>query len=103
MRQLDGGFVLQLDWRVDTAPTGPVSLSLGGGALDLGPVLRAAKPGEPVLTRIPLRCFKDAGGDLAAVGTPLRLRADTGLVVTIRNIRLDSAGLPVPCPAKAAN
>lgn len=103
MRQLDGGFVLQLDWRVDTAPTGPVSLSLGGGALDLGPTLRAAKPGQPVMTRIPLRCFKDAGGDLAAVGTPLRMRADKGLVVTIRNIRLDSAGLPVPCPAKASD
>lgn len=101
MRQLDGGFVLQLDWRVDTAPTGPVSLSLGGGALDLGPALRAAKAGEPVITRIPLRCFKDAGGELSAVGTPLRMRADKGLVVTIRNIRLDSAGLPVPCPAAA--
>jgi beta-glucosidase len=55
------------------------------------------------MTRIPLRCFKDAGGNLAAVGTPLRMRAGKGLVVTIRNIRLDSAGLPVPCPATATD
>ena len=100
-RQLDGGFALRLDWRIDNAPSGAVEVSMGGGALDLGPQIRGVTRGVPVETRIPLRCFSDAGADLKSVGTPLRITANKGFVATIRNVRIESMGVSVPCPPKA--
>ena len=100
-RQLDGGFALRLDWRIDSAPSGAVGVSLGGATLDLGPQIRAATIGVPVETRIPLRCFSGAGADLKSVGTPLRITANKGFVATFRNVRIESMGVSVPCPPKA--
>ena len=101
MRQLDQGFVLRLDWRIDVAPTGPLKLSLGGAELDLGAQLRSAPTGMPIETRIPLRCFVEAGADLRSVGSPLRITASKGLVFTLRNVRLEAVGITYPCPSRA--
>ncbi len=98
MRQLDEGFVLRIDWRIDVAPAGKVEVALGGAVLDLGPQVHAASIGVPFATRIPLRCFRDAGADLKAVGTPLRLAADKGFVVTLRNVGIEAVGTAIPCP-----
>ena len=35
------------------------------GTLDVSGIVRSAKTGQPLVTTIPLRCFKDSGGDLA--------------------------------------
>lgn len=101
MRQLDEGFVLRLDWRIENAPAGTLELSLGGARLDLGPQLRSAPVGKPITTLIPLRCFVEAGADLRSVGTPLRITASKGLVVTLRNARLEAVGATYPCPPRA--
>ena len=101
MRQLDEGFVLRLDWRIDSAPTGPLKVSLGGASLDLGAQLRNAPVGKPIETRIPLRCFVEAGADLRSVGTPLRITASKGFAFTLRNARLEAVGASYPCPPKA--
>ncbi len=98
MRQLDGGFVLRLDWRIDSAPTGAVEVSLGGATLDLGPQIRDAAGAVPLETRIPLRCFHEAGANLKAVGTPLRITANKGFVLTLRSARIEAAGIAIPCP-----
>lgn len=98
MRQLDQGFVLRFDWRIDSAPTGPLEVSLGGATLDLGPQIRGAASGAPLVTRIPLRCFHEAGADFKAIGTPLRVTANKGLVLTLRSVRIEPVGITVPCP-----
>ena len=100
MRQLDEGFVLRLDLRIDTAPTGPLKLSLGNASLDLGAQLRNAPVGNPIETRIPLRCFVEAGADLRSVGTPLRITASKGFVFTLRSARLEAVGISYPCPPR---
>lgn len=99
-RQLDEGFVLRLDWRIDTLAPGPLVVALGGGALDLAPQIAAQGTGKPITTRILLRCFKDAGADIAAIGTPLRVIADKGSEVSLRSARIEAVGTPPPCPAK---
>ncbi len=99
VRQLDESFVLLLEWRIDSAVPGPIMVGLGGGAIDLGPVVRAAEPGALVQTRIPLHCFRDAGADLAAVGSPLRVTAPAGFVMTLRTARAEAVGMTMPCPA----
>lgn len=98
MRQLDGGFALLLDWRIDSASAEPVVISFGGGTLDVSGIVRSAKTGQPLVTTIPLRCFKDAGGELAAVGTPLRLTAGKGFVASLRSVRIEGQGSATGCP-----
>ena len=97
-RQHDEGFVLRLDWRIDAAPVGPVMVGLAGGAVDVGPQLRAAAPGTSLVTRIPLRCFPATGPELSAVAEPLRITADKGLVVTLGAALVEAVGMVVACP-----
>ena len=101
MRQLDEGFVLRFDWRIDAAPVGAVNIAFGGGALDLGAQIRAAPVGTSVETFIPLRCFKEAGADIKAVGTPVRIVAAKGFVATLRNARIEATGASISCPPRA--
>src|SRR3546814_11889365 len=44
-RRLGNSFALRLDWRVDAAGPPPVTLALGGAALDIGSLVRAAPAG----------------------------------------------------------
>jgi beta-glucosidase len=101
IRQLDEGFVLRIDWRIDAMPAGPILVSLAGGSLDLAEQLRAVAPGARVETRVPLRCFKEAGADLQIVGTPLRLTANKGFLATLRDVRIEPVGSAISCPPKA--
>ncbi len=90
---------LLIEWRVDRLGTGPVRLTLGGGTLDLGPTVKAAKPGTVIETRIALKCFAGAGGNLDKVGQPVRIDAGSGYVFTLRNVRVDGAKAGGACPA----
>lgn len=101
MRQLDEGFVLRMDWRIDAAPDAAVAVAFGGAALDLGAIAKAAKVGVLFETRIPLRCFLDAGADLKSVATPLRISADKGFASTLRNVHIEATGATFSCPPKA--
>lgn len=98
MRQLDGGFALVLDWRIDAATREKVDISFGGGTLDLSTIVRSARIGTPVTTIIPLRCFANVGAKLAAVGTPLRLAAGRGFIASLRGVRIEPQGTTSPCP-----
>lgn len=100
VRQRDDGFVLLIDWRIDTSPTGPVMLSFGGGSIDIQRVMSALPAGKIVQTRVPLRCFAAAGAKFGAVGTPIRMQAAKGLVASIRNVHIEAAKKDVPCPGK---
>ena len=104
MRQLDGGFALLLDWRIDAAPAAPadrVEISFGGGTVDLSALVQSSKTGQPIVTTIPLRCFKDAGADLAAVGTPLRMTAGKGFIASLRSVRIEGQGAVTACPPQS--
>ncbi|MEJ6011948.1 glycoside hydrolase family 3 protein [Novosphingobium aquae] len=100
-RQLGGDYALLLEWRIDAVPVGAVDLSFAGSGIDIGSMARAAPIGQPTETRVPLRCFKDAGANLSAVGTPLRITANKGFTATLRNVRIEPVGSPIPCPGKA--
>ena len=99
-RELDEGFVLLLDWRIDRAVAGPVLIALGGTTLDIGAMVRAAPLGEALQTRVPLNCFAGTGAQLNAVGAPLRITAPTGFVMTLRNARVEGTGAMLTCPPK---
>lgn len=98
-RQVNGGYVLRLDWRLDARGSGPVTASFGGVALDVSELLPAA--GQTGMMRIPLTCFAKHGAKMAAVGQPLRLGADKGFVVSIRNAGIEGVGEAIACPPLA--
>ena len=97
-KQAEAGAALALEWRIDQRNGAPVRLALGGGALDLTHLVAAAPLGAVIETRIPLRCFADAGATLAAVGGPLRIDAEAGLAVTIRSARVTDSRDQRDCP-----
>lgn len=88
---------LVLDWRIDKAPTGPLTLALGGGRIDLGARIAGKPVGTPTQTRIPLRCLAEAGAKLDAVGSPLRIEAPAGFVATMRNVTLTEGSAAPRC------
>jgi len=99
--QAKAGASLVLDWRVDRRNTDSVKLALGGGTLDIAKLVNAAPLGAVIETRIPLRCFGEAGADLAVVGAPLRFDASAGFGATIRTVRVAEGAAEQACPAPA--
>ncbi|MFN3229115.1 MAG: glycoside hydrolase family 3 N-terminal domain-containing protein [Asticcacaulis sp.] len=95
---IDPSGSLLIDWRIDAAPTGPLKLSLGAGALDLVPLTRTYKPGTAVQTRVPLSCFTAAGTKLETGVVPLKLETRKGFSATIRTVRLAQEAGTLLCP-----
>ncbi len=96
--QAGAGAELLLDWRIDRPTLAPVRIALGGGTLDLTGMIAAAATGAVLETRIPLRCFAEAGANLAAVGGPLRVEASAGFALTIRTVKIVEAKGGQACP-----
>ena len=100
-KQLEEGWALLIDWRIDQTVTGPVLLSLGGGSLNIQQIMREIPTGSAVQTSIPLRCFADAGAKFDAVGSAIRIQAPRGLVATIRSVHIEAIKEKASCPGKA--
>ena len=97
-RQLDQSWVLTLDWRLDARGSGPFALTMGGAELDLTGWLARQPVGQAMVSRIPMACFAAKGGTFDAVGTPLRIRGDRGLVLTLREAKIEAVGETFACP-----
>jgi beta-glucosidase len=89
-QQLEANYSLLIDWRLDAVTSGPLKLAFGGAEVDLSAELAKAGQQKAIETRIPLRCFQDKGANLAAVGTALRIRANSGTTLTIRDVRIEA-------------
>jgi beta-glucosidase len=93
------GWTLAVDVLVEKRPTQPVTLSLGGGAVDITPRLRAIPSGEWKTMRIPLRCFARAGADLSRVDTPFRVSTEGELGIRFADIEMVPLKTQMTCPA----
>jgi beta-glucosidase len=84
---------LRLDYRMDAAPTGPVTVMMGdkGKPVDVSKVLSGAKVGQWISLRMPLECFRQAGADLAHVTAPFVLEADAPFALSIVGIQLEGS------------
>ena len=100
-KQFQEGWDLLIDWRIDQSANGPVMLSFAGATLDIQQTMRDLPKGSGVKTRIPMRCFAEAGAKFDAVGSPIRMQAAKGLVATIRNVHIEAAKESASCPGKA--
>jgi beta-glucosidase len=98
-RRAQEGQALVIEWRIEAHVEGKVEVSLGGGSLDLSPGMRVPSGDRLIEQQIPLRCFESAGANLKSVATPVRLKAQKGLVLTVRNVRLATTTAMNDCPA----
>ena len=101
LQQLDAGAVLLIDWRIDQQADGAIKLSFGEATLDLRDAVGQMPVGSILQTRIPLRCFAEAGTKLGTVSSPFRIAAPKGFATTIRNVRIEAVGGEISCPRKA--
>ena len=100
-RQLNNAFALRLDGRVDALGSGSVRLAIDSTVLDATELLRAQPPGKPFTVKIPLRCFADAGANLANVASPLRIEGSAGLALVLQSARVEAVGENLACPPVA--
>ena len=99
-QQLNEEWSMLIDWRIDRPATGAVKLAFGGGTIDLQQTFHVLPIGTATQTRIPLRCFADAGAKFDAVGSPIRMQSAKGLVATIRNVHIEATKEKAACPGK---
>lgn len=98
-RQANGAVALGFRYRIDAAPADDVRLSLGGGAVDVTAMLRGAPVGQWREARIPLTCFRTAGGDLSKVEVPFHLATSGALTLSVSEIKLDASQTETRCPS----
>lgn len=102
-RQTTGDMAVQVRWRLDSAPTKPVYLTVGcgescRGTLDVTSTVSAAKIGEWRTAKIKLSCFQAAGAQMAHVSSPFGLSTSGALTVSLTEIQLASNEGDAFCP-----
>lgn len=96
-RETNADVVLRMTYRIDAAPKGPIRLSVGGAPIDIAPAL---KPGGWQTLRVMLKCFRDAGADVAKADAGVGIASDTVQKLTVADLRLDTDPAGAYCPAK---
>jgi beta-glucosidase len=99
-RQTNGDLALELEIKVNAAPSADVSLlmacgaSCAGGFPMRGPLAEAAKSGKWTRISVSLRCFEKAGVDMTRVESPLTLATAGSLDITLSSARIVSPSGP---------
>ncbi|QQN74169.1 exo 1,3/1,4-beta-D-glucan glucohydrolase [Croceicoccus sp. YJ47] len=103
-RQTNGDLALELQFRVNSAPTEDVTLMMTcgegcAGGFPLGAVLtKAAQGGAWTRLALPLSCFEKAGVDMGRIDAPLMLVTEGRLDLTLSSARIVSpSGNQVSC------
>lgn len=109
-RQANADMVLQLQYRVDSAPKGPVTMALGcgagsgdescRGAVDVTSLLSAPPAGQWRIAKIKLSCFRKAGAKMSSVVEPFALSTASALDLSIAEVRLVADPTDAVCPAQ---
>jgi len=95
-RESNGNLALAIDVKLEAAPGGEVTLSMEcgeacAGALDVTETLSALPAGEWQTVRVRLRCFEDAGADMAKIDVPFALSTEGALSLEFSRVELVSA------------
>ena len=98
-RETNGDLVLEMTYRVDTAPAGPVTLGFGAAKLDATALFGAGTQWRTV--RIGLKCLQQRGADMTAVETPWSLSASTPFSLSVADIHLATDPSGAVCPDAA--
>lgn len=96
-REANADLMLQISYRVESTAQGPVTIGLGQGTVDASGIFGGVQSGWKT-ARIPLKCFREHGADMAAVTTPFALSAGGGFSLAIADLRLATDPAGAVCP-----
>jgi beta-glucosidase len=104
-RQTTGDMAVQVRYRVDAAPTKPVTMSIGcsddascGGTLDVTSLM--AKGSDWRSVKIKLSCFRTAGAKMDHVTAPFVIGTAGAFGLSVTEVKLASNEGDAICPAK---
>ena len=86
-RESNGNLAIAARVMLRAAPSS-VRMHVGGGSIDVTPMLRAMPANEWQTIRIRLRCFADAGADMTRIDVPLRFTSPEPLALSVADVRL---------------
>jgi beta-glucosidase len=95
-RETNADVQLQITYRVDQAPSGPVELGVGTGRVNATELFRTV--GQWRTVKIPLACFQAAGADMADVSTMFSATATGPLAFALSDLRLAADPAGSICP-----
>ncbi len=95
-REANADMNVELVYRLETAPRGPLTLALGSGTVRIDASL--AKPGQWAALKIPLKCFASHGTYLGGITRPFTLAAEAPVALTISDMRLATDPAGAVCP-----
>ena len=105
LRQANADMSLRIDYRVDQAPRGAVSLRLGcdpgcgdGGGLAIESILGQSQVGVWHTLKVPLACFRDKGADLEQIAEPMVISSASRMQLSLAAVTLASDGSGSVCP-----
>jgi beta-glucosidase len=90
-RETTGQLSMVIDYRVDSPPTAPVTLSAASAAVPIGGTLRGGPVGEWRTLTVPLGCFAKGGADMSKLSVPVSITTSGRLTLTISDVRVLSA------------
>jgi len=95
-REMNGNLALAFDVLVERAPAAGVTLRMDcgypcSGALDVTDLLSTLPPGEWHPVHLRLRCFEEAGADMARIDTPFLIATEGELALRIADVKLVSS------------
>jgi beta-glucosidase len=93
-RETTGQLSMVIDYRVDSPPTAPVTLSAASAAVPIGGTLRSGPVGEWRTLTVPLGCFAKGGADMSKLSEPVSITTSGRLTLTISDVRVLSATVP---------
>ena len=90
-RESNAELSLQVEYRVQAGPTGPVSVGMENAFVSVTQTLRAAPKNQWQTLTVPLRCFARAGAEMSKIATPLVLKTSGRLTIAVSTVHLASA------------
>lgn len=98
-RETNADLMLEMTYRTDSVPTGPVTLAFGTAHLDATGLFAAGPQWRTV--RIGLKCLRDHGADMSAVKTQWALTATGPFALSVADIQLVTDPSGAICPGAA--
>lgn len=94
---------LQLEWRLDNAPMGAMSASMGcgdgcGGEIDISDLVQQMPVGQWTVSNISLSCFVKAGLEPESVNTAISLTTTTKATLALHAAKIIEAPSSGTCP-----
>ena len=90
-REANAELSLQVEYRVQSGPTGDVHVGMDAASVPVTQALRSAPKNQWQTLTVPLRCFARAGTEMGKVATPLILKTSVRLTIAVSDVRLASA------------